>query len=794
MNAPAFLRGVDMPGVITPWHGKPADFKLIVDFFAGGGGASKGIEMALGRSPDIAVNHDAEAIAMHRVNHPDTLHLQNDVWSVMPALVRLIGHRRVGLFHASPDCKHFSKAKGGKPVKRKIRDLAWVVPRFCKRFRPEVVTLENVEEFAGWGPLVQKVAADGRGLFDTQGRPVMVPCKKRKGQTFQQWVAAMQRLGYRVAWRELRACDNRAPTIRKRLFVVARCDGLPIEWPAAECADPKKAGFEAKGLAPYRTAAECIDWSLPCPSIFATAEEVWAEHGIRVKRPLAAKTMARIAKGIFRFVINNPKPFIINLTHQGGDRLESIEEPFRTVTGAHRGEKAVVMPHVTRFNSGAVGTDVGTPLPTVTANSFIKRPGGSAPLGLVTAHVLKQNHGDKPASAADEPLHTIVAGGQTQAVVETTLAGPFVAGVGGRMGQTEPRSTDAPTQTVTAKADSVLVTPVVVRTAHGDIDKSGKRRSAGAHDASAPLPTQLASPDYAVAVPTLIQMGYGERPGQDPRVPGLDKPLGTVVAGGIKHAVVAPIVTRAQHGGGVRGADDPLHTATASRKDQNQVVVPHLMTMRDAAKPHNEADKPAHTICAGGARLHLVAAFLAQHNGGMVGHDARDPVSTIVQKGCTQAVVSAGLINHKASDLRQSAVDEPTRTKTAESPQFSNVAAFLTKYHGSGGQHAQADEPLRTIDTEDRLALCTVMIGGEPWLIVDIGMRMLTPRELFAAQGFPPSYIIDRGLFEEHGRLVERRLTSTAQVRMCGNSVSPEQERALIGANCRHLAVERRAA
>jgi DNA (cytosine-5)-methyltransferase 1 len=222
----------------APWLAASPNYKLIVDFFAGGGGASLGIEMATGRSPDIAVNHDAEAVALHRINHPASVHLQNDVWSVFPALDRLIGNRPVGLFHASPDCKHFSKAKGGRPVKRKIRDLAWVVPRFCRRFRPEVVTLENVEEFAGWGPLAQKRDAAGLPVFDLKGRPVMVPCKRRKGQTFQQWVAAMQRLGYRVEWRERRAYHDGAPTIRRRLFVIARRDGRPIVWPAAQFENP----------------------------------------------------------------------------------------------------------------------------------------------------------------------------------------------------------------------------------------------------------------------------------------------------------------------------------------------------------------------------------------------------------------------------------------------------------------------------------------------------------------------------------------------------------------------------
>ena len=768
MNASVITKGVDLAGIKTPWHGKPADHSLIVDFFAGGGGASKGIEMALGRSPDIAVNHDAEAIAMHRLNHPETLHLQSDVWGVFPQLDRLIGNRRVGLFHASPDCKHFSKAKGGRPVKRKIRDLAWVVPKFCRRFRPEVVTLENVEEFAGWGPLVQKTAENGAGVFDAEGRPIMVPCKRRKGETFQQWVEAMQRLGYRVDWRERRASGDGAPTIRKRLFVVARCDNRPIVWPDPTHGDPKSAQVKDGTLKPWRTAAECIDWSLPCPSIFATAAEVMAEHGIRVKRPLADKTMARIAKGIKRFVIDAKDPFIVNLTHVGGERLEGIGEPFRTVTGAHRGEKAIVIPSVTRFNSGAVGSRIDEPLPTVTANSFIKRAGGAAPLGLVNATV-------KPAHEAFVSDFICSACGEENGSMwwptcewcsheqKPTLAGPFIAGVGGRMGQSENRDVNQPVQTVTAKADSVLVTPLVVRTAHGDEDKNGKKRGQSAHAVDEPLPTQLASPDYAVAMPFIVPR-YGERDGQEPRT----------------HA-----------------ADAPLPTVTPDA-NSGQMIMPHLMTMRDAQKPFNEANKPVHTITAGGARLHLVAAFMAKHfgdTGQRPGSDLSEPVATVTASD-HNALVAAGLVNMRGTaedQLMPRDVEAPAPTISAGGIHAAATTAFLTKYYGTGGENA-VDEPLATITTKERLALCTVIIAGEPWLIVDIGMRMLTPRELYAAQGFPPDYKIKTGIFIENGREVERSLTSTAQVRMCGNSVSPETERALIAANCAHLAVERRAA
>lgn len=245
--------------------------EIIVDSFAGGGGASLGIEMALGRGPDVAINHDAEAIAMHARNHPHARHYREDVWKVDP--VEACGGRPVGLMWASPDCKHFSKAKGGKPVEKKVRGLAWVVVRWAAAVRPRVIALENVEEFQTWGPIV-----DGR------------PCPDRRGDTFRRWVGKLRALGYVVEWREMRACDYGAPTSRKRLFVIARCDGEPVVWP--------RPTHGAGRAFPWRTAADCIDWALPCPSIFERA------------RPLADATCRRIARGIVRYVIEAPRPFI----------------------------------------------------------------------------------------------------------------------------------------------------------------------------------------------------------------------------------------------------------------------------------------------------------------------------------------------------------------------------------------------------------------------------------------------------------------------------------------------------
>lgn len=364
-------------------HPQPAfNFNgLVIDNFAGGGGASTGIELGLGRPVDIAINHDPEAVAMHDINHPHTKHFCESVWEVDPRVV--VDGRPVDLCWFSPDCKHFSKAKGGAPVKKEIRGLAWVAIRYAATVKPKVIMLENVEEFVTWGPL----ATDGR------------PCPKNKGRTFSSFVNALRRLGYQVDWRELRACDYGAPTIRKRLFLIARCDGQPIVWPEPTHGDPASEAVKAKRLKPWRTAAEIIDWSLPCPSIFER------------KRPLAEATMRRIARGIQRYVLESAAPFIINTRNgeRAGQkpRTASIEQPLWTVT-ALGSQQALIAPVITKFRSNDRGSSVEAPLATVTANSFIKKPGGAAPIGVVAAFLAKHYGGNYtgPGSSLESPLPT----------------------------------------------------------------------------------------------------------------------------------------------------------------------------------------------------------------------------------------------------------------------------------------------------------------------------------------------------------------------------------------------------
>lgn len=473
---------------------------MVVDCFAGGGGASTGLEQALGRPVDIAINHSPQAVEMHKHNHPRTQHFCQDIRSVDPH--QATSGRPVGLLWASPDCTHFSRAKGGKPRSKKIRGLAWVVTRWAKAVRPRIIFLENVVEFETWGPL------------DDDG----VPCKKRRGETFKEWVRTLEELGYEVQWRPMVAADYGAPTTRKRLFLMARCDGRPIVWPPHTHAPED-----------HVHAASIIDWSIPVPSIFGR------------KRPLAERTLARIARGIRRYVLDAERPYVVP-----GVGAASISSYYGTSTGRA----------------------IDKPLSTVTAQSVHQY--------LMAASIAPLTHaGDHRVHPVTEPLRTI----------------------------------------------------------------TGANRG-----------------ELALIAPTLIQTGYGERPGQKPRTLDLHRPLGTVVAGGAKHAVAA--------------------------------------------------------------------AFLTKHYTGVVGHGVDRPIGTVTNR------------DHHSLTM-----------------------AFLEEHLGG------ASEP--------------VMVDGVPYQICDIGMRMLQPRELFNAQGFPSDYVID---FEFEGKPI----TKTAKVALAGNSVCPPVARAIVESAVAH--------
>lgn len=365
---------------IKPQYRLPLE-GLVIDNFAGGGGASMGIEQALGRPVDIAINHDPIAIALHETNHPLTDHKPVSVWEIDPREVTQ--GRPVDLAWFSPDCKHFSKAKGGAPVEKKIRGLAWVAVRWAATVKPKVIMLENVEEFLTWGPLI-----DGR------------PCPKNKGRTFRTFVNALIRQGYQVDWRELRACDYGAPTIRKRLFLVARRDDQPITWPTPTHGAPGSPGVKSKQLKPWRTAAECIDWSIPCPSIFER------------KKPLAENTLRRIARGIQRFVIDAEKPFIVKglapfiteHANSSNQRNMHIGEPLRTLCAEVKGGHfAVVAPVIARQLGQSIGHSVDQPSATVTAGGYGKSQLVSA---FLTKYYGEKSERERRGVSLNEPLHT----------------------------------------------------------------------------------------------------------------------------------------------------------------------------------------------------------------------------------------------------------------------------------------------------------------------------------------------------------------------------------------------------
>lgn len=706
--------------------------KMIIDSFAGGGGASTGIEMALGRSPDVAINHSAAALALHAANHPETLHLDSNIWDVEPREVTR--GRPVGLLWASPDCKHFSKAKGGAPRDRNIRDLAWVVVKWAEDVKPDVICMENVEEFVTWGPV------------DNDGQPI----KEFAGQTFELWVKRLRRAGYRVQWRELRACDYGAPTIRKRWFLVARRDGRAITWPKPTHGDPKSPAVRRGKLLPWRTAAECIDWSLPCPSIFASSAEIMAQHGLRAVRPLAGNTLARIARGMKRYVIEADRPFLVNLTH--GGREEPADEPIRTITGAHRGEKAVVVPSIvgcggragqsrprggdepfatvtakadaclvapsiTRFNGGATGQDLRDQLATVTANSWIKKPGGAAPLGILAPYLASIAHGDSGGRREyplGDPLGTVTVGGIQHALVAPILSQMY--GSGG--GHGDPRR---PHPTVTADGQHAsVIAPVMTYAQQG-----GGNRSA-----EAPHHTICASKkdQNSLIAATMVQTGYGERQGQAPRALDIGQPIGTVVAGGVKHAAAAAFL--AQH-----------------NNDSRRV---------GGVNPGRPADEPISTLTGTGSHQNPVTAFFAKYYGAGTG----------------------------------AAMDEPCHTVTVND-RFGHVQAAL---HAPpfGPEHAdrarQVAAFLRAHDAWDDREFVTLAIDGAEFVVVDIGMRMLSPRELFNAQGFPSDYVIE-GVWQglDSATPTFRPFPKDVQVSCCGNSVCPDLAAAIVGANCGHL-------
>lgn len=639
--------------MITPQYLLPIHSKLTVDLFAGGGGASTGIEQATRRHVDIAVNHDPDAIGMHEINHPQTKHFTCDVFEVDP--IKATEGRPVGYLHASPDCTHHSQALGGQPRSRKIRSLAWAVHKWVGKTRPDLVTLENVKQMMLWAPLVAKrdkatgrvVRVDGSVAAMGERVPVgdqwLVPCPKRTGRNWTHFIDGLWALGATaVQWKVIVNADLGAHSTRERLYLIARFDGEPIVWPKQTHSKKPKPGMKR-----WEPAADCIDWSVKGRSIFGRA------------KPLADATLRRISYGMQKYVLGVAEPFIVPATHtDASNRARAISEPVPTVTAANRGE-----------------------------------------LMLLAPTLVPVTHTHTTAFDPSNPLRTI-----------TTAKG----------GET------------------------------------------------------------AVAAATLIQVGYGERQGQDPRALDLNGPLGTVVAGGVKHAVSAAYLVHAGHGegrgptkrrsGGANDVRGPVGTITASGSGGQSLAAAFMVQANGGFNdtPARDLRSPVSTVTTSGSQQQLVAAHLTALRKHSVGNDARDPLTTVTANGRHHALVEY----HLSREQEDGAL---------------RCAAFLMRYHGTGGQWADLRDPMTTVTTRDRLALVTVWLKGEPWVIVDIWLRMLLPRELYNAQDFPSTYVIDR-------TAAGKPLTKTAQVRMCGNSVSPLPMRLIVAANFHEATRLRRAA
>ncbi|EPM68806.1 C-5 cytosine-specific DNA methylase, partial [Pseudomonas syringae pv. theae ICMP 3923] len=608
------------------------DDEIVVDFFCGGGGAGTGLEMGLGRKVSVAKNHSAAAISMHTVNHPGAKHFTTDVFDGDPNTE--CGGKAVGWFHMSPDCAHHSQAAGGQPRKREIRNLSWIGLKWAGKKKPRVISLENVKQILQWGPLVAKrCKSTGRvvklaGGIAAPGEVVpvdqqfLVPDPARRGQTWAVFVAELERMGYAVEWRVIRACDFGAPTSRERLFMIARCDGQPIVWP-----EPTHAKRPAKGQKPWRTAAECIDFTDLGKSIFGR------------KKDLAPATLRRVAKGMKKFVIDNPAPFIVPIANWSGETVQSDNEPLRTVTSYPKGGAFSVV----------------------------------SPVIAPATH-----HGSDRINDPLEPL---------------------------------------PTVTCANRGELMLISP------------------------------------------TLIQSGYGEREGQQPRVPIIDQPLGTVVAGGVKHALAAAHLLKFRFDDAGKALDEPLPTITSGGNYQRPAGAAHAMGVSTVFMAQMNGgfntthakgvDEPMTTVTNTGSQQQLVAASLVHLRGNCDARDTADPLHTISAGGQHHGLVTAFMERQFGASVGQP-LDEPAPTVTAGgggkssvvslrlSPEHEEgalrVAAFLISYYGTENVSG-AGEPAPTITTKDRLALVTIMVKGTPYVIVDIRLRMLKPPELYKAQG-----------------------------------------------------------
>lgn len=498
--------------------------ELIVDNFAGGGGASTGIELATGYSVDIAINHDPEAIKMHKANHPNTKHYCENVWAVDP--VKACKGHPVALAWFSPDCKHFSKAKGGKPKDKNIRGLAWVACRWAGLVRPRVIMLENVEEFKTWGPLNRKHH----------------PIKSKQGKTFEKFVQQLTDLGYEVQFRELVAADYGAPTMRKRFFMIARCDGKPIVWPEPTHGPADSEAVKTGLLKPYVGAYTQLDFSLPCPSIFDTSEQIKEKYGIRTVRPLAQKTMDRIARGLKKFVLENPEPFIIQCNHGGERRPNDIREPMPTITGKHG--YGIVEPYMVQIGQTGFtkdrSKDIREPLTTIVSKNE------HCPIEPKLAPYMGTNTTNHPGGSCEDPLHTITTGNQ-QCLISPTLIQYHSETA---QGEVRGQGIDDPLMTVDGSNRYGLVTSFLHKYYDGGYTGAGE-------SLENPLPTVTAIDHNSICAATLIQMN-NHCNGRN-----IAEPIPTITAGDGHFGEVRAFLIKYYGQGTGQDIKEPLDTVTA---------------------------------------------------------------------------------------------------------------------------------------------------------------------------------------------------------------------------------------
>ncbi|PAA10732.1 DNA cytosine methyltransferase [Pseudomonas fragi] len=570
------------------------DDEIVVDFFCGGGGAGTGLEMGLGRAVTVAKNHSPAAISMHTVNHPHAKHFTTDVFEGDPDTE--CGGRAVGWFHMSPDCTHHSQAAGGQPRKREIRNLSWIGLKWAGMKQPRVISLENVKQILQWGPLVAKrCKSTGRviklgggtaepGEVVPVSEQFLVPDPKRRGQTWAVFVAELQRLGYVVEWRVIKACDFGAPTSRERLFMIARCDEQPIVWP-----EPTHAKNPAKGQQKWRTAAECIDWTIPSKSIFGR------------KKDLAPATLRRVAKGMRKFVLDAASPFIVPIANWSGESVQSADEPLRTVTSWPRGGSftmaSPIIAPATHQGSDRIN-DPGAPLPTITC----------------------ANRG------------------------ELTLISPVMVGAGGPAYSGKPVAVDQPVGTLMTQNHRAIASACIVQAGHGEGSGESKRRSHGVNNICGPLGTVTASGGgQSIATVFMAQMNGGFN---TTAAKSITDPMTTVTNTGSQQQLVTANLVHLRGNCDARDMNDPLHTISAGGTHHGLMTA--FLERQFGASVGQGLDDPAPTITAGGGgksslvELQLspeveagamrVAAFLISYYGTENVSDANEPAPTITTR------------------------------------------------------------------------------------------------------------------------------------------------------------------